>query len=187
MLRLLAFAVPSALAAAGVQPLLGYAVGAVSLRSALGLAGPAVIGAGLGFGVGRVRAHLVFVLDPVARRVCPGGCCGNVHLWRARRAVVDHVDDVGPSGRRIASVGSGDGAGAQRLALSDDAPPVGPTLLFRSPPHRQRLARGYGFKKTVTTLTVKTVLAKPGSGSCPHPPRASASSKSTPTSGKATT
>ena len=55
MLRLLAFAVPSALAAAGVQPLLGYAVGAVSLRSALGLAGPAVIGAGLVFGMGRVR------------------------------------------------------------------------------------------------------------------------------------
>jgi hypothetical protein len=55
MLRLLAFAVPSALVAAGIQPLLGYAVGAVSLRSALGLAGPAVVGAGIVFGVGKAQ------------------------------------------------------------------------------------------------------------------------------------
>ena len=55
MLRLLAFAVPSALAAAGVQPLLGAAVGSVSLRWAVGLAAPAVIGAALVFGAGKVR------------------------------------------------------------------------------------------------------------------------------------
>jgi hypothetical protein len=53
MLRLLAFAVPSALAAAGVQPLLGAAVGAVSVRGAIGLTAPAVIVAALVFGAGR--------------------------------------------------------------------------------------------------------------------------------------
>ncbi len=55
MLRLLAFAVPSALAAAGVQPLLGAAVGAVSLGWAIGLAAPAVIAAALVFIAGKVR------------------------------------------------------------------------------------------------------------------------------------
>ncbi|HXM73444.1 MAG TPA: hypothetical protein VN940_09470 [Candidatus Dormibacteraeota bacterium] len=54
MLRLLAFAVPSALAAAGVQPLLGAAVGAVQLRWAIGLAAPAIIVAALVFGAGKV-------------------------------------------------------------------------------------------------------------------------------------
>src|ERR1700693_6423463 len=54
MLRLLAFAVPSALAAAGVQPLLGAAIGAVQLRWAFGLTAPAVIAAGLVFGAGRL-------------------------------------------------------------------------------------------------------------------------------------
>jgi hypothetical protein len=54
MLRLLAFAVPSALAAAGVQPLLGAAAGAVDLRWAVGLAVPSVIVAALIFGAGKV-------------------------------------------------------------------------------------------------------------------------------------
>ncbi len=54
MLRLVAFAVPSALAAAGVQPLLGAATGTVELRWAIGLAAPAVIVAGLVFGAGRL-------------------------------------------------------------------------------------------------------------------------------------
>jgi hypothetical protein len=54
MLRLLAFAVPSALAAAGVQPLLGAAAGAVDLRWAVGLAAPSVIVAALIFGAGKV-------------------------------------------------------------------------------------------------------------------------------------
>jgi hypothetical protein len=54
MLRLLAFAVPSALAAAGVQPLLGAATGAVSLSWAVILTVPAVMGAGLVFGAGRL-------------------------------------------------------------------------------------------------------------------------------------
>jgi len=53
MLRLLAFAVPSALAAAGVQPLLGAAAGAVQLSWAVGLAAPAIIVAALVFGAGR--------------------------------------------------------------------------------------------------------------------------------------
>jgi hypothetical protein len=54
ILRLLAFAVPSALAAAGVQPLLGAATGAVPLTWAIGLTAPAVVVAGLVFGAGRL-------------------------------------------------------------------------------------------------------------------------------------
>ena len=54
MLRMLAFAVPAALAAAGVQPLLGAATGVVRLWWAIGLAGPAVIGAALVFIAGRL-------------------------------------------------------------------------------------------------------------------------------------
>ncbi|HKB32966.1 MAG TPA: hypothetical protein VKF16_03785 [Candidatus Dormibacteraeota bacterium] len=54
ILRLLAFAVPSALAAAGVQPLLGAATGEVQLRWAIGLTAPAVAVAGLVFGAGRL-------------------------------------------------------------------------------------------------------------------------------------
>lgn len=54
VLRLVAFAVPSALAAAGVQPLLGAASGVVELRWAISLAAPAVIVAALVFGAGRL-------------------------------------------------------------------------------------------------------------------------------------
>jgi hypothetical protein len=54
MLRLLAFAVPSALAAAGIQPLLGAASGAVQLRWAISLALPAVAVSGLVFGAGKL-------------------------------------------------------------------------------------------------------------------------------------
>jgi hypothetical protein len=54
ILRLLAFAVPSALATAGLQPLLGAATGAVELRWAIGLTAPAVIVAGLVFVAGRL-------------------------------------------------------------------------------------------------------------------------------------
>ena len=54
ILRLLAFAVPSALAAAAVQPLLGAAIGAVQLSWAFGLTAPAVLAAGLVFGAGRL-------------------------------------------------------------------------------------------------------------------------------------
>jgi hypothetical protein len=54
MLRMLAFAVPAALAAAGVQPLLGAATGAVRPRWAIGLAAPAVVVAALVFGAGRL-------------------------------------------------------------------------------------------------------------------------------------
>jgi hypothetical protein len=54
ILRLLAFAVPSALAAAGVQPLLGAAIGVVRLSWAFGLTVPAVMAAGLVFGAGRL-------------------------------------------------------------------------------------------------------------------------------------
>jgi hypothetical protein len=50
----LAFAVPSALALAGVQPLLAAAVGAIHMSWALGLAGPALVAALLIFGAGRV-------------------------------------------------------------------------------------------------------------------------------------
>jgi hypothetical protein len=54
MLRLLAFAVPAALAAAGVQPLLGAAAGAVQPQWAIGLAVPAIVVAALVFGAGRL-------------------------------------------------------------------------------------------------------------------------------------
>jgi hypothetical protein len=54
MLRLLAFAVPSALAAAGIQPLLRAAAGAVDVRWAVGLTAPAVVGATLVYGAGRL-------------------------------------------------------------------------------------------------------------------------------------
>lgn len=54
MLRLVAFTVPSALLVAGVQPLLGAATGAVEMPWAVGLAAPAVVGAGLVFVAGRL-------------------------------------------------------------------------------------------------------------------------------------
>jgi hypothetical protein len=54
MLRMLAFAVPAALVAAGIQPLLGTATGAVSQRWAAGLAIPAIVVAALVFGAGRL-------------------------------------------------------------------------------------------------------------------------------------
>jgi hypothetical protein len=46
--------VPSALAAAGIQPLLGAATGVVHLGWAIGLTAPAVVVAGLVFGAGRL-------------------------------------------------------------------------------------------------------------------------------------
>lgn len=54
MLRLLAFAVPAALTAAGIQPLLGAATGAVQPWYAIGLALPTVIAAAVVFGAGKV-------------------------------------------------------------------------------------------------------------------------------------
>ena len=51
---MLAFAVPCALAIAGVQPLLGAAAGAVGTGWAIKLAGPAVGAAALTFGAGRL-------------------------------------------------------------------------------------------------------------------------------------
>jgi hypothetical protein len=49
MLRLIAFAVPASLAMAGLQPLLGAAVGGVGLGWAIGLAAPAMGAAALVF------------------------------------------------------------------------------------------------------------------------------------------
>lgn len=54
LLRLLAFAVPAALAMAGIQPLLGAAAGAVGVGWAIGLAAPAVGAAALIFAIGRL-------------------------------------------------------------------------------------------------------------------------------------
>src|ERR1700674_2331831 len=54
MLRLLTFAVPSALAMAGVQPLLGAAAGVVGMGWAIRLAVPAVGAAALIFGASRL-------------------------------------------------------------------------------------------------------------------------------------
>ena len=61
LLRLLTFAVPAALAMAGVQPLLGAAAGAVGTGWAIGLAAPAIAGAALIFVVARLldRGDLV--------------------------------------------------------------------------------------------------------------------------------
>jgi hypothetical protein len=61
LLRLLAFAVPAALAMAGVQPLLGAAAGAVGTGWAISLAAPAVGAAALIFVVARLfdRGDLV--------------------------------------------------------------------------------------------------------------------------------
>jgi hypothetical protein len=57
MLRLVAFAVPASLAMAGVQPLLGAAVGGVGLGWALGLAAPAIAAAVLVFVAARLVDH----------------------------------------------------------------------------------------------------------------------------------
>jgi hypothetical protein len=54
MLRLLVFTVPAALAAAGVQPLLGAATGVVGVRWAIELAVPAVVVAALVLIAGRL-------------------------------------------------------------------------------------------------------------------------------------
>ena len=54
ILRLLAFAVPTGLALAGVQPLLAAAAGSVRLPWAFGLAAPALIGSALVFAAGRL-------------------------------------------------------------------------------------------------------------------------------------
>ena len=61
LLRLVAFAVPAALAMAGVQPLLGAAAGEVALPWAISLTAPAIAGAAIIFGVGRLldRGDLV--------------------------------------------------------------------------------------------------------------------------------
>jgi len=61
LLRLLSFAVPAALAMAGVQPLLGAAAGAVGTGWAISLAAPAVTTAALIFVVARLldRGDLV--------------------------------------------------------------------------------------------------------------------------------
>lgn len=57
ILRLLAFAVPSALALAGVQPVVAAAAGSVRLPWAVGLAAPALSGAVLVFVAGRLFDH----------------------------------------------------------------------------------------------------------------------------------
>jgi len=64
MLRLVAFAVPAGLAMAGVQPLLGAAAGAVELGWAMTLAAPAVGGAALIFGIGRLLDRSDVVQPP---------------------------------------------------------------------------------------------------------------------------
>lgn len=54
MLRMVAFAVSAGLAMSGIQPLVAAAVGFVPVRWALGLTAPAVLVAGLVFGLGRL-------------------------------------------------------------------------------------------------------------------------------------
>lgn len=57
ILRLIAFAVPSGLATSGVQPLVAAAAGTIGFRWALGMAAPALIGAGVVYGAGRLFDH----------------------------------------------------------------------------------------------------------------------------------
>jgi hypothetical protein len=64
MLRLVAFAVPAGLAMAGVQPLLGAAAGAVGFGWAMTLTAPAVGGALLIFGIGRLLDRSDVVQPP---------------------------------------------------------------------------------------------------------------------------
>lgn len=64
MLRLVAFAVPAGLAMAGVQPLLGAAAGAVGFDWAMMLTAPAVAGAALIFGIGRLLDRRDLVQPP---------------------------------------------------------------------------------------------------------------------------
>src|SRR5438445_507573 len=61
LLRLIGFAVPAGLAMAGVQPLLGAAAGAVGTVWAITLTAPALGGAAIIFGIGRLldRGDLV--------------------------------------------------------------------------------------------------------------------------------
>lgn len=61
ILRMVGFAVTAALAMAGVQPMVAAMAGAVPMRWAVGLTAPAVIMAGLVFGVARMsdRGDLV--------------------------------------------------------------------------------------------------------------------------------
>lgn len=61
ILRMVGFAVAAGLAMAGVQPLVAATAGAVEMRWALGLTAPAVLMAGLVFGVARMsdRGDLV--------------------------------------------------------------------------------------------------------------------------------
>lgn len=54
ILRMVAFAVPAALAMAGVQPLVAAAAGSVRIGWAAGLAGPALAGSALVLGAGRL-------------------------------------------------------------------------------------------------------------------------------------
>jgi hypothetical protein len=54
LLRMVGFAVTAGLAMAGVQPLVAATAGAVEMRWALGLTAPAVLMAGLVFGVARM-------------------------------------------------------------------------------------------------------------------------------------
>lgn len=74
MLRLVAFAVPAGLAMAGVQPLLGAAAGAVGFGWAMTLTAPAVGGALLIFGIGRLldRSDVVQPLWFCAWLLLPG-------------------------------------------------------------------------------------------------------------------
>jgi hypothetical protein len=64
MLRLVAFAVPAGLAMAAVQPVLGAAAGAVGFRWAMTLTAPAVGGAALIFGIGRLLERSDVVQPP---------------------------------------------------------------------------------------------------------------------------
>jgi hypothetical protein len=54
ILRMVGFAVAAGLAMAGVQPMVAATAGAVDMRWAVGLTGPAVLTAGLVFGVARM-------------------------------------------------------------------------------------------------------------------------------------
>jgi len=77
LLRLIAFMVPSVLATSGVQPLVAAATGTVELRWAIGIAAPALLGAGLIYGAGRLFDRGDTVQPPwySAWALLPGAFC----------------------------------------------------------------------------------------------------------------
>ena len=81
LMRLLGFMVPCALALAGMQPLIGAAVGAVGIGWATRMSVPALVGAVVIFIGGRLLDRGDAMQPPGTRR---GFCCPAHSFWRGR-------------------------------------------------------------------------------------------------------